>query len=483
MISLQKSRIIAQWVVKSIFKNKATWILFAVTILLLVYSIITGYQQYKEQQHIRISYQQKARESWESNPDKHPHRMAHYGSFAFRPRHPLSFFDFGLESYVGNTVFLEAHKQNSVNFSEAGFSTGMLRFGEISLATIVQLLFPMIIFFLGFGLIANERENGTLSILLSQGADWRELLLGKSLGLFTVILVFFLPVLIAAAVLIIIANPHNDGTFIIQRGLLLIVFYIAYLLILSILAVCISALSKTAKQSLLVLIGVWLVLMILLPRGLQSLGNKWYPAPGKLAFEAAVEKELIQQGDSHNPDDIHYKKLKDSLLQAYQVDSVQHLPFNYSGFVMREGERISAMIYNKHQKDLWDIYRRQNQITSWAAFMNPFIAIRNISMALTGTDFEAYTDFQQQAEAYRYQLAQRMNELQMKYISNKKPGLEDNPYVISRDHWKEMPDFKYQFPAFTTVVQQQTIAWTAFVFWFFLLAAGITFLSKKLKVK
>lgn len=483
MISLQKSRLIAQLVVKAAWKYKATWILFAVTVLLVSYSLITGYQQYKEQQHIRMTYQQKARESWESNPDKHPHRMAHYGSFAFRPRHPLSFFDFGMESYTGNTVFLEAHKQNSVNFSEAGFSTGLLRFGEISMAIIVQLLSPMIIFFLGFGLIASERENGTLSILLTQGARWQELLVGKSLGLFAVMLLFLLPVFISSGILLVAASPYDEGALIIQRGFLLVGIYLCYLLILSFIAVCISALSTTAKQSLLLLIGLWLVFMVLLPRGLQSLGDKLYPAPGKLAFEAAVEKELIQQGDSHNPDDVHYKKLKDSLLQTYQVDSVQKLPFNYSGFVMREGERISAMIYNQHQQQLWDIYRKQNSVTSWAVFVNPFIAIRNLSMSLTGTDFEAYTDFQQQAETYRYQLAQRMNELQMKYISNKKPGPEDNPYVISSSHWKELPDFHYQFPAFTTIMKQQSIAWISLVYWFLFLVIGIAFLSKKLKAK
>ena len=45
----------------------------------------------------------------------------------FRLKHPLSTFDFGIESYTGNAVFLEAHRQNMVNFSEAGFSTGLLR--------------------------------------------------------------------------------------------------------------------------------------------------------------------------------------------------------------------------------------------------------------------------------------------------------------------------------------------------------------------
>lgn len=239
--------------------------------------------------------------------------------------------------------------------------------------------------------------------------------------------------------------------------------------------------SKTSKQSLLRLIGIWLLLLVLLPRGLQSLGTRLYPAPGKLAFEAAIEKDIIQQGDSHNPDDLHYKHLKDSLLKAYKADSVQQLPFNYSGFIMREGEKISAEIYQKHQKQLWNIYQRQNKVAEWAAFIDPFIAVRNISMALAGTDVNAYTDFQQQAETYRYELAQRMNELQMKYISNKKPGPEDNPYAISKEHWKETPDFSYQYMPLQKLLTHEMISILSILFWLILLVLLTQLLSKKLK--
>ena len=75
--------------------------------------------------------------------------MAHFGTFAFRINPSLAMFDYGIESFTGNTVFLEAHRQNSVNFSEATFSTGTLRFGELSLALLLQLVLPLILFFIG----------------------------------------------------------------------------------------------------------------------------------------------------------------------------------------------------------------------------------------------------------------------------------------------------------------------------------------------
>lgn len=474
-------KLIARQVFRSAFKNPATWLLYALMLLLVLYAGITSWQYYEAQQKSMRTYQQKARESWESNPDKHPHRMAHYGSFAFRPKHPLSFFDFGIESYTGNTIFLEAHKQNTVNFSEAGFSSGMLRFGEISMALVLQIIFPLLLFFLGFNLVSADRENGTLSILMSQGAGWKDLLIGKSLGLYAVMLFFLLPVLLILAILLLTTGNLAAEAALTGRTILLLFLYVLYIWILSVLTISISAISKTSKQSLLRLIGIWLLLLVLLPRGLQSLGTRLYPAPGKLAFEAAIEKDIIQQGDSHNPDDLHYKHLKDSLLKAYKADSVQQLPFNYSGFIMREGEKISAEIYQKHQKQLWNIYQRQNKVAEWAAFIDPFIAVRNISMALAGTDVNAYTDFQQQAETYRYELAQRMNELQMKYISNKKPGPEDNPYAINKEHWKETPDFSYQYMPLQKLLTHEMISILSILYWLILLVLLTQLLSKKLK--
>ena len=182
--------LLAHQVIKTAFTNKAVLLLMGLVAALLVYATVSGVMTYQEQTETRVQFQKEVREHWEEAPDKHPHRMAHYGYIAFRAKHPLSIFDFGVESYTGNAVFLEAHKQNSVNFSEASFSTGLLRFGEMSTAAVLQVLVPLVIFFLGFGLIAADRENGTLKLLLSQGASWAEIIAGRSLGLMGIAMCF-----------------------------------------------------------------------------------------------------------------------------------------------------------------------------------------------------------------------------------------------------------------------------------------------------
>ncbi|WP_109831076.1 ABC transporter permease [Reichenbachiella versicolor] len=463
------------WV--STFKSKGIFLLMGIMVVLLVYAVYSGVG-YHDQNHFRIDHQEKARESWEGNPDKHPHRMAHFGTFAFRLKHPLSVFDFGIESYTGNAVFLEAHRQNVANFSEAGFSTGLLRFGELSMGMILQMILPLIIFFLGYASIVSDRENGTLKVLLTQGASWKEILFGRSIGLFGISCLFVIPFLVVTAILLILEEHSVDDQWV--RLSFLSLSYIVFSFVLSLLTISVSARSQSSKSALIKLLGLWLFMIVILPRASQALGTYFHPSPSKLEFRAAIEEEIIQYGDSHDPNDEHFAALRDSVLRANNVDSISQLSFNYGGLVMREGEKISASIFNEHQQQLVSIYRDQNQLTRSLILLNPYLAIKNLSMTLCGTDFESYVDFQNQAEDYRYSLAQKMNELQIKYISPKRvSGSEGKVYVVDKSEWKAFPDFKHQFQNIQHSLENELISIVSLLIWLVLAVWVILYLSRK----
>ncbi|MFC5044389.1 DUF3526 domain-containing protein [Aquimarina hainanensis] len=459
---------------------KTFYVLYSVFILLTAYAAVSGIKNYVTQNKIRTEHQVKARQSWEANPDKHPHRMAHFGTFAFRITPALGIFDYGLESFIGNAVFLEAHRQNSVNFSEATFSTGMLRFGELSLALLLQLVVPLILFFVGFSSVAADKQNGTLKILLSQGATWKEILFGKSIGLFAIAMLFFVPVLLVVVITFLVLGEQTANDFRWLRLLLITGGYLSFLFIISSLTIVVSASSSNSKNALLRLLGIWLVLVVFLPKSAQAMGDYWFPTPTKLAFQSAIEKEVIQKGDSHNPNDPHYNSLRDSVLTVHNVKKVTDLPFNYSGFVMREGERITTDLYKKHYRELVGIYQRQNNVTRVSSFINPFTAIKQFSMTVAGTDFTSYVDFQNKADGYRYQLAQTMNELQMEYISPKKEsGSEGKTHVVGHEHWEGFQDFKHEPMAFSNSIKEVLPAMTSIILWVIVALGLLVFTSKK----
>ncbi|EJL64890.1 ABC transporter permease [Flavobacterium sp. CF136] len=480
-MSLRVEILIARHFKKSVFKNSAVFIISIFISVLLLYAVFSGWKNYTRQNETSEKYQHESRKDWLNNPDKNPHRMAHYGNFAFRKSTSLSAFEFGMEPFFGNAIFLEAHKQNTANFSEAGFSNSILRFGEISVAMVLQILLPLLIFFLGFNAVAAERENGTLKLLLSQGISSKQLLVGKILGVASVIMLLFIPTILVLVLVWLMLQDFSISVDETLKMLLFIAFHFIYLIFFFVIAVLVSGSGKTSKKALISLIGIWLVFVIILPRITQAIGAYLYEAPSKIQFNSDIEKDILKQGDSHNPNDLHYKAIKDSLLTVFKVDSVEKLPFNYSGFIMTEGEKISSEIYNKHLEELLKIYEKQNSFSKTVSFFNPYIAIKNLSMGLSNTDYDSYIDFQKQAEAYRYNMAQKMNGLQIKYISNKKPAPTDKPLTINKEHWADIKEFHYEPKGVRDVLKNEIISVISIILWIILLFILIRIAAKNLK--
>jgi ABC-2 type transport system permease protein len=126
---------------------------------------------------------------------------------------------------------------------------------------------------------------------------------------------------------------------------------------------------------------------------------------------------------------------------------------------------------------LLHVYQKQNSFSRAMSFLNPYIAMKNLSMALSNTDYDSYIDFQKQAETYRYNMAQKMNALQIKYISNDK----SKPALIDKDHWAEVKEFHYEPKGIWTVLKNEIISVISLFLWISLLFILIKIASKNLK--
>lgn len=449
---------------KKTFFNKGLFVLLALFLIVLTYATISGWSAFEQHDHAVEHHQGAERESWEGNPDKHPHRMAHFGSFVFRLQHPLSIFDSGIETYTGNAIFLEAHKQNTANFSQASLSSGLVRFGDLNIAMLLQLILPLIIFFIGYASITSEKENGTLKIIYIQGTSLKEILFGKTLGLFLISSLFFIPALIALWSISFVES-HTLNTSIALRSILISFSYIIFFFILCSITVIISAKSENSNRALLSLLGSWLLFFIIIPKTAQVVGNSMYPNLSKIEFRAAIEKEVLKHGDSHDPNDPHFTRLRDSLLLANNVKDVKDLPFNYSGFLMSKGEEQTAKIYNNEHNRLVDTYKRQNSITNGLVLINPYLAVKNLSMSLSGTDFNTYSNFLLQTEKHRYKQSQYMNDLQIKFISNTATSSEGKVNVVKKAYWESMPKFNYEYIPLSKTITNQLLAIMALGLW------------------
>ncbi|MGB0375982.1 MAG: hypothetical protein ACPGC5_02155 [Flavobacteriaceae bacterium] len=80
--------IIAFKFLKDSFQSRGVYLLLGIFALLSFYAAWSGWESFEHHNETGTAHQEWARESWEANPDKHPHRMAHFGTFAFRLKTP-----------------------------------------------------------------------------------------------------------------------------------------------------------------------------------------------------------------------------------------------------------------------------------------------------------------------------------------------------------------------------------------------------------
>ena len=465
-----------EWI--NIWRNKTAAIMVAVFICILGLAAYIGAENTITQNNIRHKYQTEVKDQWMTQPDRHPHRVAHYGYLVFREKAPLSFFDFGIESFVGNSVFLEAHRQNSVNLSEAGFSNGLLRFGELSMAMVLQLLIPLFIFFIGFGTVASLKENGVLKILLSQGISVKTLLWGKIAGIFSFVMALFLTVVVIGFILMAGMEGFQFSTDLIMRSGVMILLYSLYFAVCSWAAVMVSAYAKKAGNALVILILLWMACGIVIPKGSQTIGTGLYPSISKLQFEKNIEEDLSKEGDSHDPDDPHFTAFKLATLEEYGVETVKDLPFNYSGYVMAEGERITSKLFNEHFERLINTYQNQNRVSDLLSFINPYLMVRNASMAIAGTDMASYIDFQRQSEAYRYNNSQWLNKIHTYQINAE----NDKAQRVSNELFQNKEVFEYRSRSLTWSLGHNVLLLIALIFWVLVAIGSVAVLSKKITV-
>ncbi len=440
-----------------------------ILIILMLTAVFVGRQGQKQIQEERAKAQSVMYDKWLNQGNKHPHSAAHYGQFAFKPKPVLSFLDIGLDNYTGISVFLEAHKQNEILFSAAQDSNGMTRFGEMTAALILQVLLPLLIIFLTFNIFSKEREEGTLKLIHAQGLSMRQLFIGKVWGTYLMVLLIFLPTILLAYLLLDQQSASLDSG-VTTKFLWLTSGYTIYFLVFVLLCVLISAFAKNSGFSLLTLLGIWITSCIILPKATSNLADKVYPTPSQFEFKKTIKNKVKKGIDGHNPSDVRLASLKKEVLDEYNVETIEELPVNWSGIAMQAGEEYTDQVYDAEFTKVENIFNLQNRLSEWVGFINPFLAVRHLSMALAGTDFHHHVAFAKAAENYRRGFVKKMNK---DMEVNHKPGIAYGDYNVGGEMWSSIKPFNYTLPSTGSILSSQWRSIAALAFWL----AGLLMLS------
>ncbi len=418
--------------------SRVRW-LAVLALLLMVCGLLFGIDQVQSSARDQAAAAQGDRQLWVGQGNKDPHAAAHFGQYAFKPQSPLALADPGVDAYLGTAVWLEAHKQNEVQFRPARDSGIAARLGNVSLAVILQTVVPLLVILLGFATFTGERERGTLRQLLSLGVAPLDLLLGKGLAMAGVLLVFMLPTLVGIVVgtLLSVDGAGADQW---ARLLWLALAYMLYLGGFVLLALAVSAFFSTSRAALVVLLGFWLCNSFLVPRLMTDWVRISQPLPTALAFQEAVAADK-KKDFGHDEGHPAFAAFRDGVLRQYGVTRVEDLPVNFRGLALRKSDEIGYAIYDRHFGALQTRYEHQDQWRAVPGMVFPFLAIQPFSMGMAGTDSRSHAHFSHAAEQYRRHL---QTVISSDLTENSRYG--DVGYVAGPELWGRMSGFIYSLP-------------------------------------
>jgi ABC-2 type transport system permease protein len=442
-------------------RSRGFWLLLGLFAALVVAAGMLNRTRQVRDRAQQLAFQQLVRAQWEGQPDRHPHRVSHYGTFAFKPPGPLAVFDPGVDSFSGRVQYLEAHRQNAANFPAAAELSSAFRLGELSLAFLLQTVLPLVAIVLGCRTFADEFESGRFRLLAGQGVSVRALALGKLAGL-AAALAPFLALGLGAASVASLADPAfradpgawaRLGVIAVALGL----YAVAWLG----LTIWVSARARTTARACATLVALWLAGVVIVPRAAAVLADARHPLPDKSSFTAAVAAETKAHGDAHDPSDPHFVRFREETLARYGVKRVEDLPINYGGLLMAKGEELSAQTFARHFSALGDKMQAQAAVLDRAALVAPFLAMRALSAAAAGTDLRAQLRFQREAEAYRFDFVQRLNALHRDAVRYQ----NDRDQKLAAENWKQFPDFRAGPLPLREALAGTGFAWFALALW------------------
>ncbi len=449
----------------------------ALMAVLIVAAVVTNDQHARADTTARAAARERQQQLWLNQPDQNPHGAAHDGLFAIKPVRPLAAVDRGIETFTGTVIPMQAHSAQHAAYRPAADRTSLVRFGELTAAMLLQLLAPLLIIVAGFDMVARERERGTLHQLLAAGVSLPALLLGKALALGAVVgLVALLAALIGLGVIVL----GDQVTFVdtALRAALLVGAYGLYLTGFVAATLAVSSVAKTSRAALGFLLVYWMLGVVVVPRAAADAAAWLAPAPTIGEFSTAVDADLRNGLDGHNPYGEREEAFRRQVLADYGVESVEQLPVNFDALLLQADEEYAAVVYERRMREVWNAHERQAFLHLAVFPVAPIVAVRTVSMTTAGTDLAQHRHFADAAEAYRQAFVGALNH---DMATRSRSG--DWNYRANRDLWASIAPFTYVAPSWRDSAARARGAWMALAGWcVFVIAAGALAVRRQIVV-
>ncbi|HWL07749.1 MAG TPA: DUF3526 domain-containing protein [Planctomicrobium sp.] len=416
-------------------------------VVLVLASLMGGIATYQDVAARQKSLQDDARQDWLSQDARTGHSATHHGVLLYKVFSPLFAFDAGSDPVLGTTVRLESHNPFPMTKPLAVGSIHPLNFDVSTPALLLQLVFPLLVILLGFSAVSGERDQGTLPLVLSSGVTWRRWMLAKMAVSLTIMLAVLLVPLAWLAFwgCGVTTEAGISTSDLMSRVVPLALCTLLFLGGWSFVSLAVSSRASSSKLSLIMLLALWAGWSIVIPRLAVEFAQQRVPLP--LAEDLNREREEMAQY-GHEGGSVYHKlrgEVNEKYMQEYGVSSARELPLNMNAHYLTAVEEFTDEIYDKQAAQLDRLFAEQGRFVDTVSWVSPYLALRSLSTAFSGTDRVHHDAFYQAGEQYRRMMVRAMNDFDAINVDRKKPGPE---------LWASVPPFDYRFPKIDIEMQR-----------------------------
>ena len=266
--------------------------------------------------------------------------------------------------------------------------------GNFDLAFVFIQILPLLIIGLGYNLISSERETGTLSMVLSFPITIQQILLYKLVTRFIIIL--------TVVVLIIIAGCIYSGIVFNADLLNWSAVVVVYLLFWFCVLYFLNSLGKSSSFNALTSLGVWLLLVFLIPAAINIYVGIRYPMSSKQELSQTIRHEYEEIWEKYE-DANHRNEVAVAFgnkYPAYKSDTSYNWSDKYMLAQYDNYDQKLKPLLEKHQ----DVALKREELTAAIGRFNPVVSAQLLMNRIAQTDVTAHIGFIKRVDAFHAEL-------------------------------------------------------------------------------
>lgn len=315
----------------------------------------------------------------------------------FLPPQPLAALVSGVSNDIGRTVSVVGRGELNAYASRYNEDPIYAAFRFLDLEFIFQIVLSLFAILLGFDAVSGEKERGTLRLSLANAVPRATYIIGKMAGSYLALAVSLLLAVAIGCLLLPVIGIALTGDEWTRLGLVVLTGLLYFGVFLA-LSVFVSSMTHRTSSSFLVLLVVWVMSVMVIPRATVLLAGRAVDVPSadeiyaqKANYRRQLWKETREKMLSFKPEG----DVMDAGRQFSQyMDSLSDVR---EGKIADHNARLNEQRYNGQL--------RQQKLAFSLARISPSASLSLASATLAGTSLPLVDHFKDEAAAYQQQYA------------------------------------------------------------------------------